>query len=60
MGQDEDLAVQLDNVVKESKPAYWRGNQTKENIIKQAVNTVLKDVDEVERIFEIIKQQQEY
>jgi len=60
LGQDEDLAVQLDNIVKESKPAYWRGNQTKENIIKQAVNTMLKDVGEVERIFEIIKQQQEY
>ncbi|MEE9338708.1 MAG: HsdR family type I site-specific deoxyribonuclease [Methylococcaceae bacterium] len=60
LGQDEGLAVRLDDVVKESRPAYWRGNQAKENIIKQAVNTVLKDVNEVERVFEIIKQQQEY
>ncbi|NOQ63457.1 MAG: hypothetical protein GQ582_02965 [Methyloprofundus sp.] len=60
LGKDESLAVTLDNVVNERKPAYWRGNQAKENTIKQAVYDVLKDVDEVERIFEIIKQQQEY
>lgn len=58
--QNEMLAIQIGTAVKVSKPAAWRGNSTKENMIKQAIYTILNDVEEVERIFEIIKQQQEY
>jgi len=32
----------------------------KENIIKQAIYKILKDKSEVERIFQVIKQQNEY
>ena len=37
-----------------------RGVQTKEQVIKKALHSILKDVDEVERFFLIIFQQQEY
>ncbi len=42
------------------RPGSWRGVQTKEQVIKAALYGILKDVDEVERIFLIIKQQMEY
>jgi len=38
----------------------WRGVQAREMDIKRAVYDVLQDVDRVERIFLIVKQQREY
>ena len=44
-----------------SKPDDFRGHQARENMIKAALLPLLKnDVDEVERIFLIIKAQREY
>ena len=60
LGQDESLALQIDEAVTTSKPAGWRGNQAKENIIKQGIFAIVNDFDEVERIFAIVKQQHEY
>ena len=58
---DEELALKIDAAVRRSKPADFRGNRVKENIIKQAIYPLLNDdVDEVERIFQIITAQQEY
>ncbi|MHB1274189.1 MAG: type I restriction endonuclease subunit R [Rhodanobacter sp.] len=55
------LAVDIDYVVKRERHASWRGNAARENHIKrEALMPLLKDVAEVERIFEIIKQQPEY
>ncbi|MGD1978632.1 MAG: HsdR family type I site-specific deoxyribonuclease [Akkermansiaceae bacterium] len=55
------LAQDLDQVVRKTKRNGFRGNQAKENEIKAAIYPLLgEDVEEVERIFEIIKQQQEY
>ena len=55
------LAVDIDEAVKRERHANWRGNAAKENHIKrEALLPVLKDIDEVERIFRIIKQQSEY
>ena len=42
------------------KKSDWRGNPPKENEIKAELLKILKDKDEVERIFSIIKQQSEY
>lgn len=58
--KDENLAIALDEAVKYVKKADWRGNQQKENEIKRELFNVLKDTNEVERIFSIIKQQNEY
>ena len=58
---DEELALKIDAAVRRSKPADFRGNRVKENIIKQAIYPLLNDdVDEVERIFQIITAQLEY
>ena len=57
---DEDLALRLDEVVKRVRPDSWRGVSAKEQAIKQALFEELHDVEAVERIFLIVKQQKEY
>ena len=59
-GKDVSLAVSLDEAIKRVKRADWRGNFHKENEIKAEIFKILKDENEVERIFPIIKQQDEY
>jgi type I restriction enzyme R subunit len=59
-GKDESLAFSLDEAIKRVKRADWRGNFHKENEIKSELFKILKDETEVERIFPIIKQQDEY
>ncbi|MFO1001394.1 MAG: HsdR family type I site-specific deoxyribonuclease [Planctomycetaceae bacterium] len=54
------LAQKLDTVIRRAKPDDWRGVQTRELVIKQAMHGVLKDAAEVERLFLIVKQQSEY
>ena len=62
--QDDDkelkLALEIDQVVRQVRPDGWRGIQSREQVIKAALYGVLKNVDEVERIFLIIKAQSEY
>lgn len=54
------LALECDEAIKYNKLADWRGDEKKELVLKAALYKVLKDVDEVERLFPIIKQQSEY
>ncbi len=55
------LAQQIDETVKQVRPDGWRGIQARENIIKTALLPLLNgDISEVERIFFIIKAQNEY
>lgn len=60
----EDLAMQqalaLDAKIKSRRPDNWRGNVTKEQMVKQAMYEVLKDVEQVNRLFPIILAQTEY
>ena len=58
--KNEALAMQIDDVVKKTRPDGWRGVQAREQVIKAALYEVLQEADEVERIFLIIYQQQEY
>jgi len=59
--QNEALALQIDEAVKQVRPDDWRGHQARENQIKQALWPLLNNnVAEVERIFLILKQQKEY
>jgi len=59
-GEDEALAIALDKAVRESKQADFRHNEFKERRIKQALYKILKDKDEVERIYNIVVEQGEY
>jgi type I restriction enzyme R subunit len=64
MVQDDPCAgsgQQIDETVKQVRPDGWRGIQARENIIKTALLPLLNgDISEVERIFFIIKAQNEY
>lgn len=60
LGQDEELALKVDEAVKNSRPDGWRGVQPREQQIKAALYKVLQDFAEVERVFLIIKAQKEY
>jgi type I restriction enzyme R subunit len=55
-----DLAMKLDAAVKKVRPDGWRGIKAREQVIKEALYRVLRDVSEVERIFPIIEAQSEY
>lgn len=55
-----ELALAIDEAVRKVRPDGWRGVQAKENVIKAALYAVLRNIDEVERIFLIIFAQPEY
>ncbi|MDR2597416.1 MAG: type I restriction endonuclease subunit R [Treponema sp.] len=59
-GENEDLAITLDQAVRENMLDGFRHNEFKERRIKRALFTILKDHDEVDRIFNIIVEQKEY
>ncbi len=54
------LALRVDEAVKRSRPDAWRGVRAREERIKDAMFKVLGSVEEVERLFPIIKKQSEY
>ncbi len=60
LGKDEALALAIHHKIIQVKPDGWRGNEPRENVIKAGLYEILKDFDEVERIFTIVKQQAEY
>ena len=62
MSEEQALeqALKIDAAVKRARPDAWRGVLARERIIKRAVNEVLHDSADVERIFLIIKAQGEY
>lgn len=60
LGQDEELALQVDEVVKLVRPDAWRGIEPRELVIKQALYGIFEDFEKVESVFSIIEAQKEY
>ncbi len=60
LNQDEALALRIDEAVRAARPDDWRGIPAREQVLKSALYEVLADIDEVERIFLIIRAQREY
>ena len=60
LGSQEQRALVAHEAVVQYRPDGWRDNQAKEMVVKRALYDVLEDVDEVNRIFEIVKKQSEY
>lgn len=60
LGENEALALAIDEKVKTIRSDDWRGTQAKERVIKRGLYNILQDEVEVERIFVIIRQQPEY
>jgi hypothetical protein len=54
------LAERIDETVRRTSPDGWRGVRTRELIIKGELSKILRDDDQVERIFLIVKAQWEY
>ncbi|MCL2007168.1 MAG: HsdR family type I site-specific deoxyribonuclease [Treponema sp.] len=59
-GENVSLAIALDNAVRESKLDGFRHNTFKEKKIKKALYDILKNHDEVERVYNIASAQKEY
>lgn len=60
LGEDEVLVIEVDAAIKLVRRDQWRGHSGKENAIRRELLEILKDASEVERIFDIIKNQPEY
>ncbi|MDR3001978.1 MAG: HsdR family type I site-specific deoxyribonuclease [Fibromonadaceae bacterium] len=59
-GEDETLAIALDNAVRESKEEDFRFNPFKVKRIKAALQVILTDINEVERVYNLVEAQEEY
>lgn len=59
-GEGEMLAIAIDEAVRKSKQADFRHNEFKARRIKSAMYKILNNMDEVERIYNIIVEQGEY
>lgn len=60
LDKNEALAMQIDSAVKRVKRDGWRGNLPKEREIKQELFKILNDIEMVENVFTIIREQREY
>ncbi len=60
LGNDEQLAITLDAKIQETKKDGWRGNKIKEREVRYAIRNILRDETQANKIFEIVKNQDEY
>jgi len=60
LDKNENIALELDNMINQTKADGWRGKTIKEKTLKIAVRKVLKDLnfndERINEIFEIIKE----
>lgn len=59
-GEDEAYALKLHKAIMKAKQDGFRNNPAKENRIKRALYQITNDDDEVERIYRIVVEQEEY
>lgn len=60
LGQNEELAVRLDQTILAVRQDDWRGNLLKGRALRKAIREILPDDDKTERIFQLVKNQAEY
>lgn len=60
LGQDEDTALMMDREILYVRKDSWRGNRMKEREIKIAIQKILPEGYDIEEIFNIVKNQDEY
>lgn len=60
LDKDESLALALDGDIRANLMDGWRGHVIKERQVRYAIQEYIEDEAEVERIFEIVKNQREY
>ena len=59
-GEDEVYALKLHKAIMKAKQDGFRNNPAKENRIKRALYQIVNDDNEVERIYRIVVEQEEY
>ena len=59
-GEDEKWTLKLHRAIVKARQDGFRNNPSKENRIKRALYQLLNDEDEVERIYQIVVEQEEY
>ena len=59
LGNNEELALRVNEAVTKYRPDGWRGNEAKERTIKNVLYKELGDTNEVERIFQVIRAREE-
>lgn len=57
---DEALTLKVDQAVRETAPFGWRGNTMKEKKIRRSLEQFFDDLAEIERVFEVLKNHDEY
>jgi type I restriction enzyme R subunit len=60
LDQNEAMALALDQKILNTRHADWRGNTIKEREIKNVIRDQISNEADVERIFELVKNQNEY
>lgn len=60
LGQDEALTVAVDDDIRRTKKADWRGNIFKEREVKRAITRHIDDPALAELIFDLVVKQNEY
>ena len=57
---DEDIALALHEEIIAEKPDAWRGSKIKQRKVKNIIKKHIEYEEDVEKIFDIITNQQEY
>lgn len=58
---DEEFAIEIDTVVRHTKPDAWVGNSMKERLVKNALKKALPgDFNRLDELFELVKARDEY
>ena len=60
LGNDEQLAINLDAAIQRTKKDGWRGNKIKEREVRYVIQEVLQEETLTNQIFELVKNQNEY
>lgn len=60
LGHDESLTLALDYAIQHVRQDNWRGNLFKERAVRYAIKEYVQGDAEVERIFELVKNQRDY
>ncbi len=60
LGQNEQLANDLDQEILATRQDDWRGNLVKERAVRYAIKNHVPGEAETERVFELVKNQKEY
>ena len=60
LDKDAELAVRVDERIKQVRPADWRGVPAREQEVKRAIYDIVGDAEQTEALFAVVFHQREY